>query len=270
MTKVLLLNDTSKYHNGCIKVVNEIRDQLPIVKAKKKIAKHEVTDYDYIVLNGEGTMHHDARVAIDHMFVLEAAQQKGIRTAIINTVWQELNSKAFGPILHNCEYISVREVNSQEELWNTYAVDADVRVDMSYWADVPEKSFPHKDLRIGQFFHHKPFGQKVDVDVFKDSWEDIVNTLRHTNLFITGRHHEMYAALKAGCPFLVLQGNTWKNEGLLKTAGVDIPTLPTKCRPENIMNLANILLDKYGDQYEKLFKFMKQQEKPDLKKLLKL
>ena len=58
--------------------------------------------------------------------------------------------------------------------------------------------------------------KQKNLDIF-ESWDTIVNKLRKTNWFITGRHHELYAACKARCPFTVLKGNTWENEGLLAT-----------------------------------------------------
>ena len=268
MTKILLLNDTSKYHNGCVKVVEQIKDMIPVHRSLKRCPDEEILKYDYVVLNGEGTMHHDAREAINFMKNLEFAQSKGIRTAIINSVWQDVNAKWIANVLHNCEYISVREVLSQEELWKAYSIDAEVYPDLSFFADVPEESFPHKERRIGMFFNHFPYGKNADVNIFKSSWNDIVNTLRNTDLFITGRHHDMYAALKAECPMVLLSGNTWKNEGLMKTAGVDIPVLSIRCNTADIERLSNVALDKYGDQYEKLFKFMRTQTAPDLMKKL--
>ena len=62
----------------------------------------------------------------------------------------------------------------------------------------------------------KDVGENGYIDIFNQHWRDFVSQLWYSNLLITGRHHEMYAACKAECPFVVIEGNTHKNQGLFK------------------------------------------------------
>ena len=92
------------------------------------------------------------------------------------------------------------------------------------------------------------------IDIFKDDWNTVVNILRGTEWFVTGRHHELYASCKARCYFSALDGNTHKNVGLMKTAGVEIPIES----PQLIHSKIPEFIDRCKEQkkeYDLLFRF---------------
>lgn len=269
--KVLILNDTSNYHHGCFKVmeylIKEVASKhqiLASVRGNIDIAQWPVDAFDeaeLILINGEGTMHHDRPLAIQYLELLREAKRRGKKTALINTVWQSMTlDKELIEVLKDT-YISVREVLSQQELQKS-GIDADIHLDLSYFVDVPEipqLQYP-REYVVGKFFSQSDYRPKGinSVDIFKQDWNTIVNILRGTDWFITGRHHEMYAACKARCPFATLAGNTWKNQGLFLTAGVDIKVADSQIRHSEIPKFVDFCKERNGE-YLKLFNWMERQ-----------
>lgn len=270
--KVIVLNDTSNYHYGCKKVMEYLikdlvknkHEVLATVKGNVDTLPHPPEYYeqaDAIIVNGEGTMHHDRPVPHSLLNIIRNAKKLGKKTALINTVWQSMTLDDEMKEVLRDTYISVREVLSQQELAKD-DIQADVHLDLSYFNNVPEKVTPQREYVVGKFFSQADYRPRniTSVDIFKHDWNSIVNLLRHTDWFITGRHHELYASCKARCPFSALAGNTWKNEGLAKTAGVEllfargdishseIPKFVDQCKERRM-------------EYEKLFNWMERQPK---------
>lgn len=245
----LLLNDTSDYHFGCVKVVEHmcdrynITDKIPSNNKKRKI---DFKKYDTVILNGEGSMHHNTPACKLYMDWLNLAQNAGCDTKIVNSVWQS-NKTQFDNILKKCSTVQVREVLSQKELKTKHNISAAVCPDFSYFcSEVPTKKYSWVDVYEGQYLRIDPIGGYPRIDIFNQRWDEIVNRLRNANLLITGRHHEMYAACVAECKFLVKPSNTWKNEGLLKSANVNIP-----------FDIEGALAGEYDKEYEKLWTYLR-------------
>lgn len=273
--KVMVFNNTSRYHNGCKKVMQYIHHD---IRKGGHILTESVfgncqdinynqsnfDDADLVIVNGEGTMHHDKKTALDLIDMLSYAQREGKKTMLINTVWQEMTpSPSVVKTLRNCDYVSVREVKSQRQMHNM-DVDADVNIDLSYFVHVSPKKYKRSGTVIGRFFDKREINSKqhVHLNIFKQEWEEIVNILRWSDCFITGRHHEMYAACKARCPFVVVEGNTWKNSGLMETAGVDIPVFTYEATNGQLMQGVDLMME-YADQFETLFNWMQKQPAPN-------
>ena len=128
-----------------------------------------------------------------------------------------------------------------------------------------EKQFNslHRSTSLGTFQQGNRFDSKVDsfnlnypkIDIFKQDWNSIVNRLRHAQLLITGRHHEAYAALKARCKFIVLPGNTHKNEGIYLNAGVS---------PINSLDdIQDVLEGQYDREFNKIFDYYENRKRID-------
>ena len=270
--KVIVLNDTSKYHHGCYKVMEYLHNDLSsnghhvlaYVGGNTDRLPNDPSYYenaDAVIINGEGTMHHDRPLPHSLLNVLRNAKKKGMKTALINTVWQSMTLDTEMKEVLKDTYISVREIKSQRELQKD-GIESDIHLDLSYFNDVPEVTLPNKEYVVGKFFFQSDFRPRgvPSLDIFKDKWNKIVNTLRTTDWFITGRHHELYAACKARCPFSVLSGNTWKNHGLIETAGVDILIGDPHMRHEHISRFVDKCKERRME-YEKLFNWMELQPK---------
>ena len=100
--RAILLNDArSEEHLGCKLVVKNILEQCDHVgidvvdtvahsaEDDEWIARNRAEDYDLLLINGEGTMHHDRPKAVSLMRSAVAASQRGKTVALINTVWQQ-------------------------------------------------------------------------------------------------------------------------------------------------------------------------------------
>ena len=270
--KVVILNNTSRYHKGCEKVMEYLHKD--VVQSGHQIVasvmgnKDTLTDAwdkiemsDAVIVNGEGTMHHDRPIPHSLLNVIRNAKKQGKKTALINTVWQSMTLDDEMKDVLRDTYISVREIMSAEELQKDN-IDADIHLDLSYFNHVPEKVSPHRELVVGKFFAQADYRPKdiPVLDIFKQDWNTFVNVLRSTDWFITGRHHELYASCKARCPFATLSGNTHKNEGLMKTAGVEIPIESPNLLHSRIPHFLARCKERRME-YEKLFNWMESQPK---------
>lgn len=240
----LLLNDTSDYHNGCAAVVKSYEFDHSI-KTKEPLNKVNWSLYDTVILNGEGTMHHGNIRAMNFLRALGYAHAAGCDIQIHNTVWQEMPHD-YDRVLSNCSEITVRELLSQHEL-SKHNVHARIVPDRSVMIDVPYQEYPNVRIYDGQSYgkNFQPDRETPRINIFEQQWDEVVNRLRHAELLRTGRHHEMYAAIKARCRFIVEEGNTWKNIGLLKTVGVEI----------DFSDLDGILKGEYDQQYNAIFEY---------------
>jgi polysaccharide pyruvyl transferase WcaK-like protein len=268
---ILLLNNTENYHSGCKTVINFYR---------KHFADHNLTiadnldvdvkKYDLVIANGEGTMHHNSEKANKILDLLIQAD----KSMLVNTVWQN-NDKKIAEKLLDISYVSVREIKSKDEIYQQIGLTADIHLDYSWFVPVEFTTKEYKNLVAGNKMNVpnvkpkkpkiKDIGEDGYIDIFKQSWNDIVSQLKNSKVLVTGRHHEMYAACKAGCPFIVIEGNTHKNQGLFETAKVNIPILPFNCSNEEIIKAVNNI-NQYQSEYKKLFDYMARQQPPELLK----
>jgi len=268
--KTLLFNDTSRYHSGCSKVIEYLTSRYDVIgtvrgNIDRITYDSELFDLaDHIVINGEGTMHSDRRVPLELLDILVLAQQQGKKTSLINTVFQGITlSKTHINALQQT-YISTREVMSQRYL-KDHGIDSELHLDCSYFVDVLHIDMPKQNMVIGENYANGGIADRFTdygtVNIFKQDWNHIVNTLRNAEMFITSRHHEMYASCKARCPFIVVEGNTWKSQSLFKTADVDIPYVKSIDQVSKCFIEIKTYWADYKQEYNKLFDWMEQQPK---------
>jgi hypothetical protein len=244
MPNTLLLNNTGAYHLGCAKVIETFEFDDSIPTNTPFVADYDYSQYSNIILNGEGTMHHDRPNAVKFLDALRKFQQAGCETHIANSVWDGMSNK-WDDVLINCKSIVVRDVLSQRQLLDNHNVSSTISPDRSIIPDVPYEKYNYTQVYQGQWFHTDTQDTGFPkLNVFKQPWNEIVNRLRHCDLLVTGRHHEAYAAIKAKCNFIVLTGNTHKNEGIYLNAGVE---------PINKLNyIEDALNGKYDSQFKEL------------------
>lgn len=244
--KSLIINDTQHYHSGSFVVNQKLKSLFKtenILPNKYKPSDKELKEYDIIICNGEGTMHSNKARARHNIKILQQAHLLGIKTALVNTVWQDMNTN-----IDFIDYVSVRETLSKKEMETNRTKQIDINLDLSFYYDQSAMITQENDIVYGADFENN------QIDIFKQSWDYIVNILKKSNLLITKRHHEMYAACKAHCPFIVFGGNTHKNHGLIKTFDSKIPILNDKQELEYYIKHYKDL----HNEYNKLFQNMKQ------------
>lgn len=251
--KVILLNDTSSYHSGCsqvISVLSKFYKPYAFCKTGQNITKELIEDSDLVVLNGEGTLHHDAPNANKFLGYIKFAQELNKKTHIVNTVWQSMDPN-WKSTLEKCEVVEVREVLSKNAI---PCANARVCLDASiHTSKIVDTDVERKGVLVGGSF----FGELLidypheKIDIFKSNWYQLVNTCSRGQLVITGRHHEMYAAIMARTPVLVIQGNTWKNEGLFHTLNkTNLILEPSE------KNINDILSGKYDSHWQDVWNYL--------------
>lgn len=259
--RIRLAGDHSSYHCGSAAVTQ-------VIAAELRRHGEIVTgaDFDVLVVNGEGSMHHGGGAFRDKMSMIEAATAAGRPAFLINSVWQD-NPHDFDSALAKCRQVVVREVLSQRAIAK-HGIAADIVPDLSYFAPVANGDLI--DLKGGivmtDFLSHE-FGSFVRLrsrwaerypflDMRAIDWSTLVRSLKTARLLLTGRHHAVYAACKARTPFLALAGNTHKIEGIIASAGADIPVF----RKFSELKAAIGEAEDWRGRYDRLFDWYERQE----------
>ncbi|WP_119304513.1 polysaccharide pyruvyl transferase family protein [Dongia deserti] len=261
MVRIRLTGDHSSYHCGSAAVTQVIAAEL---RRHGEIVTGD--DFDVLVVNGEGSMHHGGGAFRDKMRLIEMATASARPAFLVNSVWQD-NPHEFDAALAKCRQIVVREVLSQRAIAQ-HDVTADVVPDLSYFAPITRGDAV--DLKGGivmtDFLSHE-FGSFVRLrsrwaerfsflDMRAMDWSSLVGSLKTARLLLTGRHHAVYAACKARTPFLALAGNTHKIEGIIASAGADIPVFRTFSELKASIQEA----ENWRSRYDRLFDWLERQE----------
>lgn len=239
--RILLLNNTAGYHSGSRQVMRWFRQQFA-GHHLHVFAKGDVIDYanlDLVVFNGEGTAHDSGKKMRSCLNIMQQAHEAGVRTILANSLWQN-NNDDITEILLEVDRVIVREVRSRRAILNVIKREVEVCADVSYFLPVPYTQHPAVTVVAGNAFDPGQrvmitgVGEEASIDIFTETWEDIVNRLRHADVLVTARQHEMYAACVARCPFVVLESETHKNGGFLETWAPGIKALPRDATNDQI------------------------------------
>jgi hypothetical protein len=191
-------------------------------------------EYDALVMNGEGSMHHGQPIFHTKMRQLAMALDAGKRAYLVNTVWQE-NPSDYDEVLRGLSGMTVREVMSQRDLFDRHGITARVIPDLSLYAPLPRWAWStnfRRNAAITDFYFPDGdrFGRADEImpearflHFRKASWAQAVSSLKTASLLVTGRQHGVYAACRARVPFVASEGNTHKIEGLIRSADAAIP-----------------------------------------------
>lgn len=217
--RLKLHGNHSKEHAGCA-AVWRVMNRQAFLNGWEVV---ESDDYDALIVNGEGSMHHGNRGWGKKMKVLREALDKGKDAYLLNTVWQK-NPR--DDILKNLSGISVREVLSANELKEKHGISARTCPDFSYFNFSSDFGKPTRGIACTDYWTGRTWGllgYGEFIDIAEMTWKDFVETVAKYELLVTGRHHGVYAACVAKRPFLAIKGNTHKIEGLIASAGAKIP-----------------------------------------------
>lgn len=257
--KIRVIGDHSNYHCGSAAAFQAICTE---VRRHGQIVDVGDDDYDLLVVNGEGSMHHDSKSCRNKMSQIQSALDTGRRAVLINTVWQENPSK-YAELLARCDQVVAREICSAHELAGI-GIQAEVKMDQAFSLEIEDVEPVNFDGAIlVTDFYCREFGtfaritgkwanKFVYMDLREWSWSRLVRSMETASLLITGRHHAVYAACKARLPFLALEGNTHKISGLIKTASSHVPIF------EDFSDLKDSLSwpSKNRSSYDELFDWM--------------
>ena len=132
----LLINDTrSEFHHGCSTVCEtifalsemagiDIVSTAPVHRdwRSDSAAMEGFRKADIVIVNGEGTIHHDKPAGAWLLAAGAMAKDNGKKAVLINATWQA-NSERFAEMVRSFDIVSVRESASQTEL-STAGIEA--------------------------------------------------------------------------------------------------------------------------------------------------
>ncbi len=244
-----ILNDTTSEgeHIGCSTVMQNMANlsakyNLNIIGTMKNDENYErhaavIERADIIILNGEGTLHHDNGVKF--LEIAKSQKEKGKKVFLINSIWEKNpNNKEY---LKYFDLITVRESNSLKEVKNDGANNAINVPDLVFYsknkADVviaKNKIAIFDNVLIDKAQALKEYANKNKYDFYFltnqninkfNSTNDIIieseNNITNYEFIVSGRFHILCFALKYGIPVLSCSSNTFKIEGLLYDVGLE-------------------------------------------------
>lgn len=224
--RALVLNWTHGYHAGCAAVCRSIERILTdagceIVGRIKtgRDAPDRFADAELVVVNGEGTLHHEARNAQTILRQMIQANEAGLRTMLVNASWMGMNDHPAWTALRGCSLVTAREpLSAQAMPCNADGVYPDLSL---YDVHRPTSGGPHAGkVVLGSpgvgprrviFHSYAKYGWPV-VTLRGSDFQAVVDELAGAAMYVTGRYHGMYAAVAAGVPVSTQPSNTWKIE----------------------------------------------------------
>ena len=145
--KAVILNDTSfESHHGSEMVINNIKELLLINNIKtigtnpagidfmqNKIFLDNMSISDIVIVNGEGTLHHNQPRALELINVVKYVREKlNIPIVLINSTYQS-NSIQMAKLMKYFDLIFVRETLSQNDL-KRYDIYSEVVPDITFYS----------------------------------------------------------------------------------------------------------------------------------------
>lgn len=256
---VLLVNDTSKFHCGSASVVNTIKTVLsehslittPVIVPQIKFDCWD--SIDHVIVNGEGTLHNNRQGAVSILNLAQRALDAGCTVSIVNSIWQNMDTQWKSVTDKLCVW-SVRDPLSQQYASKEFKRTPDLCPDYSWFEPVTVHKSNRDLVGIGgslQGLLYPNWQEYTRVNIFENTWNDLVNLCAECNVLASGRHHELYAACRAGIPFVALDSNSWKNHAL--ACHGNIPVLDHL--PETLSEIQQFA-STYKDQYSKIFNWM--------------
>ena len=219
--RVKIVGDHSALHSGCRAVIKTIKDSYPWATFV------DGEEYDALIVNGEGSMHHSSGGWHKKMIQVAKGISYGVPVYLVNSVWQE-NDNTYDKWLNKISGVWFREYFSLDEFIFKHFEDPpkkrpEVAPDLSLWCDLkhdPKDVTAYHGIVCTEDYWHKdqkswsPMPCEYErIDMQKD-WGALIESLKTADCLISGRHHAIYAAILAGIPFVPIEGNTWKNAGI--------------------------------------------------------
>ena len=150
-----LVNDT-RYHNhhGCLTVIRNLHlgmqrrgwtcvGSLPVSASVRQLGRYrrQLREARLVVVNGEGTLHHDRRGAQRLLAVCEELQ-KHHPVVLVNALWQDNDAARWQSVLDGFTSITTRDRRSQAQL-RALGVDAHYAPDLTFY-DYPKATVTHR------------------------------------------------------------------------------------------------------------------------------
>ena len=288
--KILIFNDTRSYHSGCEAVMDFIVKKLLSQghelrggylnlgnvlsknsweekhdRGRRKVEDEDLDWCDSVLVNGEGS-----GTTPFNLNALNRALDKGKRGYLVNSIIRsEKITGSWRKLLPKLNEVSTRGVISMANAEQVGVEKVNSYLDFSFFADIDESSlyydFKGSDV-LGCFYEEQTDRYELEESLGRIKrmpmipricdWSYLVKSLRTSGLYITGRHHGMYAACKARTPFVLYQREGHKLQDLLDSAGVAIPIPKSKVELIDAIYWAKENIEVYYN----LFEWMERQQ----------
>jgi len=231
---VIIVNDTSgENHTGCNAVMSSYDElcsayHFNIVNkyTRKNIKNISFDNVDLVIINGEGSIHHNTHNAKFFPRLLDSLTCPAV---LINAVWdsvQCMTPEHYKIMNNQIPFVAVRESLSAASLQTTpYKGEIIVVPDLTFYKNITKYNYKReKEGYSDAPFAPSPIEKK---EVFLPlmparPWDDYCRELQKLKHFLTGRFHGACAAIATNTPFSYVTSNTHKIQGLeldLKMAG---------------------------------------------------
>ncbi|MCH6256973.1 polysaccharide pyruvyl transferase family protein [Puniceicoccaceae bacterium K14] len=232
-------------------------------------------DVDFVLINGEGTLHHNRLATASLLGLTRAIQLMGIPTALVNCTIQDLPENLLETV-NDCNYLAIRDALSFQYIKNK-GINCIQSSDSIFLADTEKIVGPQnligfspgvnaltespkrivrrfqntvtqdrdtayitiesEDVALEAFF--EPFASKI-FPLGSITINNVAELFAHCKAIVSGRYHLGILAWMHRVPVTFLESNSWKIDGLLRLAGLNpepaiIPEISTM---ENLRKLA--------------------------------
>ncbi|WP_336741360.1 polysaccharide pyruvyl transferase family protein [Aureimonas altamirensis] len=205
---------------------------------KSESFMNAIHDVDAVVVNGEGTIHHNRGLHL--LTVLNVAQKMGKATILVNAVYEQ--NDFYLDTLKKLDFFSVREQRSAS-FAARQGIECQVILDSCLSASYEQNPLCDLSNMVVYTDWHSDRDQDVgealvssiirggDASFFLPferqdagrAWARVPATIKTCAEFVTARHHGAYFAIAAKTPFVALGSNTLKLEGLVETLNFEMP-----------------------------------------------
>ncbi|WP_170384191.1 polysaccharide pyruvyl transferase family protein [Ruegeria atlantica] len=240
--KAVILNDTRRDgdHLGCHFVMGNLielctRHGINVsrtIQSKKKPQKatfqKRIRGADIVILNGEGSLHHDRGIGLFEQAALAADAGKPV--VLVNSVWQS-NPKT-KEYLQLFKLTAFRESTSMKLASADGAKEAICVPDLSLYKHIESVQSPKGNLIFTDSVLHdvsaklKTLSAGMDLPSYAmaNGTPNPLTLDRITNAdaIVGGRFHALCLGLSAGKPMLCIESNTHKIGALLSDLGIDL------------------------------------------------
>lgn len=144
--KVFVINDTSsEMHHGCSRVMDNLYHLIRINGGiivgsspvgydwrKNEKTKQQILSSDIVIVNGEGSIHHNSIAGVPLLDVASFCSNYGVKTALVNCLFQKMSDVNISK-LKDFSFISVRDSFSQHELAEL-GIESTILPDLTFYS----------------------------------------------------------------------------------------------------------------------------------------
>jgi len=281
----IIINDTARlskgFHLGCTAVMDTITRKMRERGYTLGATINSEAEFDKFlsrglipniaVINGEGTMHHNAPRAIALLNIAKALSGQSCKCVLVNSVW-EGNSAEVGKLLEFFELISVREQYSWEEIsiyrsdvricpdlsipyfskrtCNEYAKTGKQKIIDTVLPSLAAKLYEYAHIHDHEFLIMGPGNVQSIMALFRQNpyyaapWQVTLERIHESDRIISGRFHGSIASLVSGIPTIITESNTKKNMALSEAIDIDIYIAKAEL-PNDVNEWSDIFTDKF-------------------------